>query len=286
MASLNPSTDISSFISTIFEASILVARDNNVMTGLVRTFNDRQGLAVRQNSQYGGLTVNSIAETDDLVGQAFTPSSIATLTPAEAGGQYFLTDNRVASDPFAVRNDAAQDMGLAMATKIETDLLGVIPSFTGGTVGTAGSVMTWSYLFAMEAILKAQKAPYPYFAVVHPYQWFQLAKAASVASASATNAAPSLLEEVNSMFFVKQVGGVFIFTSSNLSIDSNADAKPGMWSRDAIAFDVRTAPRIEPERDASRRGWELNLSTTYAKGVWRPTFGVQGIFDCTAPTGV
>ena len=36
--------------------------------------------------------------------------------------------------------------------------------------------------------------------------------------------------------------------------------------------------RLEPERDASRRGWELNLSTVYAHGVWRPTYGVQMIF--------
>lgn len=285
MASLNPSSDISSFINTIFEAAILVARDNNVMTGLVRTFNDRQGLATRQNSQYGGLTVNSLGETDDLTGQAFTPSSIATLTPSEAGGQYFLTDNRIKSDPFAVRNDAAQDMGQAMATKIETDLISTFTSFTGGTVGTAGSALTWSYLFAMEAQLKAQKAPYPYFCVMHPYQWFPLAKAASVASSVATNAATALLDEVNSMFFVKQVGGMFLFTSSNIPTITGDDAYIGLWSRDAIAFDVRTAPYIEPERDASRRGWELNLSSTYAKGVWRPKFGVQGIFDNTAPTG-
>lgn len=286
MPSLNPSSDISSFILDIFEAAIYVARDNNVMTNLVRTFNDRTGVASRKNQQYGGLTVNTIAETDDLVGQAFTPSNIATLTPSEAGGQYFLTDTRVESDPFTVRNDASQDMGLAMATKIETDLLGVIPSFTGGTIGTAGSVITWSYVFAMEAVLKAQKAPYPYFFVCHPHQWFNLARAASVASPVRTNAPESLMEEINNMFFVKQIGGVFCYCTSNLSTDGNGDAKPGMWSRDAIALDVRRQPRIEPERDASRRGWELNLSTIYGKGVWRPTFGVQGIFDNTAPTGV
>jgi hypothetical protein len=286
MASLNPSSDISSFINTIFEASILVARDNNVMTSLVRTFNDRTGVATRQNSQYGGLTVNSIAETDDLVGQAFTPASIATLTPAEAGGQYFLTDTRVESDPFAVRNDASQDMGLAMGTKIETDLLGVFPSFTGGTIGTAGSTITWSYVYAMEAVLRAQKAPYPYFMVMHPYQWFSLKKAASVAG-NRTNASDAMLDELrNSMYFVHKEGGLYFYVSSNFTIDANADAKPGMWSRDAIALDIRRQPRIEPERDASRRGWELNLSTIYGKGVWRPTFGVQGIFDCTAPTGV
>jgi len=283
MAQLNPSSDISSFINTVFEAAILVARDNNVMTGLVRAFNDRTGVAVRQNSQYGGATINSIAETDDLVGQSFTPSSIATLTPAEVGAQYFLTDTRVESDPFTVRNDASMDLGLAMATKFETDLIGNFTSFSSGTIGAAGSAITWSYFFNMEAILRNAKAPYPYFALLHPYQWNVLAKAASVAG-TRTNAADPLLEQVNSMYFVRQVGGVYVFVSSNITPDASDDAYCGMWSRDAIALDMRRQPRIEPERDASRRGWELNLSALYAHGVWRPTFGCAGLFDAATPT--
>jgi len=286
MPSLNPSSDITSFINSVFEASILVARDNNVMTGLVRVFNDRTGVATRKNQQYGGATINTLTETDDMTGQAFTPSTISTLTPAEAGGQYFVTDLRVESDPFSVRNDAATDLGLATATKIETDLIGNFSSFTGGTVGAAGSLITWSYFLAMEATLKANKAPYPYFSVMHPYQWYHLAKAASVASGPATNIAPSLAETVNQAFFVRQVGGVSLFVSSNFTIDGSGDTTIGMWSRDALALDMRRAPRLEPERDASRRGYELNLTTVYAEGVWRPTFGVAGIFDCTAPTGV
>lgn len=287
MASLNPSTDITAFINTIFEASVLVARDNNFMTGVVRVFNDRQGLAVRKNSQYGGMTIQSLAETDDMVGQAFTPANIATLTPAIAGGQYFLTDERVKSDPFNVRNDAAQDMGLAMATKMETDLLGDFSSFTGGTVGAAGTVITWNYLLAAEAQLKAQKAPYPYFVALSPFQWAPLAKAASIAATSAANnAAPDLLNELNrGMFFVKQVGGLFIYTTANITSDGNDDAVGGMWSRDAIAMDIRTQPYIEPERDASRRGTELNMSATYGHGVWRPTFGIKLLFDNAIPTG-
>ena len=283
MASLNPSSDISAFINTIYEQAILVARDNNVMTGIVRPFNDRTGVAVRQNSQYGGLTVNSIAETDDLVGQAFTPSSIATLTPAEAGGQYFLTDTRVESDPFGVRNDAAQDMGLAMATKMETDLISNFTSLTSGTIGAAGSTITWSYVFAAEAILRNAKAPYPYALVLQPYQWHQLKKAASVASSSRTNAPESLMESVrNSMFFVHQEGGISIFTSANIAAGTSAYG--AMFSRDALALDMRRQPRIEPERDASRRGWELNLSALYGHGVWRPTFGVAVLSDASTPT--
>lgn len=282
MASLNPSSDITSFINSIFEDALLIARDNNVMGALVRVFNDRTGVAARKNSQYGGATINSITETDDLVGQAFTPSNIATLTPGEFGGQYVLTDTRIESDPFSVQNDASNDLGQAMGTKIESDLIGVFSSFTGGTVGAAGTVITWGHLLAAEAILVAQKAPRPYTCVLHPYQWHVLAKAASV-NATATNAPASLLEAVNSQYFVKQAGGVFIFVSSNITIDSNTDAHAGMFSRDALALDMRRQPRLEPERDASRRAWELNMTALYAKGVWRPTFGVDMFFDAATP---
>lgn len=283
MASLNPESDISSFVNTIFEAAILVARDQNVMTGLVRGFNDRTGLAVRQNSQYGGATMNTVAETDDLVGQSFTPASIATLTPTEAAAQYFLTDSRIESDPFNVQRDAAQDLGEATATKIETDLVGVFSGFTGGTVGGVTSTISWNSIMNAQSILKTRKAPAPYFCVLHPYQWAILGAAASVASTVRTNIPEALMGKVNDTFFVGQAYGVSIFVSSNISIASNA-AHAGMFSRDAIGFDLRRAPRLEPERDASRRGWELNMSTVYAAAKWRPLFGVDMYYLATAGT--
>jgi hypothetical protein len=66
--------------------------------------------------------------------------------------------------------------------------------------------------------------------------------------------------------------------------DSNDDFTGGVFPSEAIAIDWRRMIRVEPERDASRRGTEFNLSAVYAHGVWRPTRGVQMIFDATAPT--
>ena len=284
MASLNPSSDISTYIQTIYDGALLVDRDNTFMSSVVRNFTDRTGLAARSNSQYGGATMNQIAETDDLVGQAFTPSVISTLTPVEFGAQYFITDSRRESDPFPVASDAATDLGLAMATKVETSLMGHFNAFTAGTIGASGSACTWSYVMAMESVLKAAYAPYPYVLVLSPAQWFPLAKAASVASSTATNAAPSLLEAVQSTFFVKQFGQVSIFVSANVET-SGTDAYAGMFSRDALGYDLRRAPRLEAERDASRRGIELNLTSVFAHGVWRPSFGVAGLFANSAPTG-
>jgi hypothetical protein len=58
----------------------------------------------------------------------------------------------------------------------------------------------------------------------------------------------------------------------------------GVFAPQAIAFDVRRAYRVEPERDASLRAWELNATMVYAYGLGpRPTWGVSMTSDATAP---
>lgn len=283
---INAADNISGYFQDIYEDALLVTRENNVMTRLVYippgNSNEDES---RKLSRFTGATINDIGDRDDMVSQAFTPSVVATLTPSMKGAQYFITDKRRASSPFEERNNASTDLGEALATKIETDLLGDFTSFTGGTVGGAGSANSWGYFYAMETRLRAQKAPYPYVYVCHPYQWHVLAKAASVGSTSATNASPDLMNAVNSNFFVTRIGNIYVFTTANITIDSESDAVCGMFSRSALAMDIRRAPRLEPQRDASRGGggWEINLTTNYAHGVWRSEWGIQGTFDATAP---
>jgi hypothetical protein len=279
---INTAGDISAFINTIFEDALLVARENMFIDTLVTTFNDRMGNATRQNSQYGSATISAIGETDDLASQAFAPSSLATITPAETGGQFALTDLRMESDPFQVRSDAALELGQSMAEKIQSDVLGNFSSLTGGTVGAAGTTITWGHFFAARAQLKNQKAPEPYVAVLHEYHWQELASAAAV-SATVTNA-PEFQDEVQRRYYVGTAAGVDIYTTVDISVDASDDAYSAMFSRSAIALDMRRMPRLEPERDASRRLWELNMTSVYGHGVWRPLFGIQLLFDATTPT--
>lgn len=272
---------ITGYIQDIFADAMLVARDQNLMGALVTTFTDRTGDALRKNSEYGTATVASVAEGTDLTSEHFTPSVIATLDPAELGTQFFISDLRMESDPFMVRQDAALELGNAMAQKVETDLLGDFANFTGGTVGTAGSVMTWDKFFAARARLRAQNATPPYYCVLHEYQWYSLAKASSIASPT-TAAAPQFTDDVMANYYVGRAADVLIFTTANLAVGTAT--KAGMFSPQALGLDWRRPPRIEPERDASRRGVELNLTAVYAHGVWRPKFGVQIIADASAPS--
>lgn len=275
-------SDIGTFVQTIYEDAMMVARDNNLMAALVLPFMDRSGTAARTRSEYGTVTINTVAEADDMTSQAFTPSTANTLTPAQVGAQFFITDLRVESDPFGVQSDASLELGLAMAQSIEKNLLGNFSSLTGGTVGASGTAITWGHFFAMLTRLRAQNAPFPYNFVCHPYQWHQLGKA--VAPGATVTNSDDIQNEVLRNFYVGTVSGVNIFTSSNVAVDATPDAYCGMFSRPAIAIDWRRAPRIEPDRDPSRSGYELNLTAVYAHGVWRPKFGIQGLFDATAPT--
>lgn len=283
MAAPNTYSDISSFVNTVYEQALLIARASTVMQPLVTNFTDRTGKAVRSNQEYNASTFNQIEDTDDLASQAFTPSVLSTLTPVEYGAQFFVTDTRLESDPFPMQQQAVQELGASYAKTIDTALLGQFTSFTGGTLGAAGSAITWGHVFAMQARLVAQNAPAPYHLVIHPFQWNVLQKAASVAG-TRTNAANMLMEDINRSYLVDQVAGINIFVSNNLSIDSSDDVIIGMFSPAALAIDVRRAFRLEPERDASRRGWELNASGMFAAGVWRPKFGIKATFDATAPT--
>ncbi len=282
---LNTYADISSIAPDIQDDAIFVLRETATMQNLVRTFNDARGGNPRKGYQYPQASAVAVGESDDLVSVAWTATLDQTLTPAEIGRQFFVTDLRADSEsPENIRTDGGLELGLAARDKVETDLLSDLASLTGGTIGAAGTVITWGYVAA--TIAQAQNAnksmSVPLACVLHGYQWSVLAKSASVAGASLAQA-PGFTEEMTRRGLVSAFMGVPIYQVF-AAVDGNGDFTGGVFPRDAIALDWRRPVRVEPERDASRRGTEFNMSAVYAHGIWRPTRGVQMIFDAAAPT--
>jgi hypothetical protein len=270
------------------EDAIFVVREAVLMPRLIKNFNDRNGLNPRKGYVYNQSSAATVGESDDLTSKAFTPSLDQTLTPAEIGLQFFITDSRWESEaPESIMNDAAMELGLAATDKIESDLVGDMASLTGGTVGAAGTTITWGYVSA--AIAQARNAnknvAKPLSVVIHGYQAAVLAKSASIAGATSLAQAPNFTDNVTSQG-LKQVFtfmGVPIYQVFQ-SPDASDDFTGGCFPMEALAVDWRRRIRVEPERDASRRGTEMNMSAVYAHGVWRPARGIQMIFDATAPT--
>lgn len=269
--------DMSSYFNNIYEDAVFALHEGTIATRLVRTFTDGMGDQARYVSSYPTVAPTAVAETEDYSNPtAWTKSALSSLTPGEVMSQVILTDRRIETDPQNARQDAATEMGLGMAEKVDQDILGNFNALTGGTVGASGSAMTWGYFFAAISILRANKVPRPYYAVLHPYAWHYMAESAAVA-ATVTNA-PQFQDDVMRQWYVGSAAGVDIFISANLEASGN-DAYSAIFNPNAMAFDLRRDVRLEPERDASKRAWELNMTMLYAHGVWRPTWGVQIIHD-------
>lgn len=275
-------TDLNSYFNNIYEDAVFSARENSLATRLVTVFTDGAGDQTRTLSEYSSVSFSSVGETDDFsLPTQFAKSSLATLTPGEYMAQVILTDRRLETDPQNAQADASRDLGFAAATKVDTDIMSNFDNLTGGTVGASGSTMIWGYFYAAQTRLRMGNVPGPYVAVLHPAQWHDMAGAAAVA-ATVTNG-PQFQDAVMAAWFVQRVAGVDIFVSNNVPTSGN-DAYGAMFNRAAIAYDLRRGFRLEPERDASKRAWELNASMLYAHGVWRPLWGVQILSDAAAPT--
>lgn len=270
-------TELNSYFNNIYEDAVFGVREGTLATRLVRVYRDGQGDQTRTLSEYSQVTFASVAETEDFSAPTkFDKTALATLTPSEVAAQILLTDRRIETDPQNAREDASRELAFAASDKVDTDIFSNFSSLTGGTVGAAGSTMAWGYLYAALSILRANKVPGPYVAVLHPYHWHQLGEAAAIAS-TVTNA-PNFQEDVMRRWYVGTVVGMDIFYSANVPT-SSTNAYSAVFARDALAFDLRRDFRVEPERDASKRAWELTASMLYAHGVWRPKWGVQIIAD-------
>lgn len=281
---LNTYEEVSSLAQNIQEDAIFVVREVGIMQSLVTTFTDASGKNPRIGYQYNQGTAKSIGESDDLTSDAFEPSADQTLTPGEIGEQFFISDLRIDSElPESIRNDASVELGMAAGDKVETDLIGDLSSLTGGSVGASGTAITWGYVAAgiAQARYVNKSNSIPLACVIHGYQWSVLAKAASVAGATLAQA-PGFTDEITRTGFVATFMGVRIYQVQ--AAPTNNNFVGGVFPRKALAIDWRRPIRIEPERDASRRGWELNMSAVYAHGIWHPAYGIKMTFAATAPT--
>ncbi len=275
-------SDFSSLWHEIFEDAIFVARENNLMTNLVTNYSAK-GWMARKLSTYPTITAESVGETEDFSNPTtFDKTLTHTLTPGEIMTQVILTNRRIDTDPQNARTDSATEMGNAIATKIDTDLTGDFSSVTTELCGT-GAALTIGHVAAALAQLRADLTPNPIYIVLHPYGWFDIWDELGTPAVTLAFQGDVANEALRS-FFVGNWLGIQWFTSANIAVDATPDAIGCVFNPQALAFDSRKSPTLEPEYDASKRAWELNFSAGYAHGVRRTAFARKITHDATAPT--
>lgn len=280
MANETTYASIQSWLPDIVEATEWFLMKDTVMPQLVQVFSDRTGREPRRADKYSAGTVGAVAETDDLTSyQEFTRTPFGTVTPSEIGNVYIITDGRMESDNVpSIMADLVESNRYVFASKVETDLLALLSSFTGGTVGTAGTAITWETVIKAEAVAVATGVPGPYNVVLHPYAALQLTLARD-------NAVPLVVEETlrqASSFYVGTMQGIGVYRAPLLT--AGTAVTQGLFSRRAMALDIRRALRVEPQRDATKRAVEVVTTLVYGKGVWRPEYGIKIVSDASTPS--
>lgn len=278
-------SDLASLFPLIYEDALFVARDNNLMTNLVTMLPQQSGYAARKIGIWNSAVVMEVGDGVDFsTNTKFSESLSVTFTPTEKMAQFIVTDAMVetAADREGVRTLAARELGLAMATKIDTDLVGVFANFTN-TKGSAGNALSLGILSAALVSIRRDNAKGMAYAVLDAAHWHDIWTGLAVPAATYAFQGEQASEALRT-YYKGELAGMQFFVSNNIDIDADDDAVSGVFVREAIGMDPRKGVNFEEERDASLRGWEINVHAGYAVGTIRADHGCAVTADATEPT--
>lgn len=166
MATTNLS-DISSLTAQIYNDSVFVWRETNLMRNLV-TATGAQGYMPRNIPKWNSTVARDVADGEDFVtNDVFSKSALATLTPKEVQAQLILTDQMMLSDADGAMNAASVELGLAVAQKMDKDLVGLFSTFSDGK-GTANNALTLALCAAALAVVHNNGGRGQTYGVLHP----------------------------------------------------------------------------------------------------------------------
>jgi hypothetical protein len=275
-------SSLNGLFNAIFEDAIFVAREVNLMAGLVTNYTANT-MANRRLGIYPKLNATEVTEgVDFTLATEWTKTDQMTITPTTKMVQVIITDERLMTDPDDARRDASTEMGAAIGTRIDTDLVGLFSGFSARK-GAAGTTLTISNCAAAVAVLRNNNVPNPIWFVLHPYHWHDVWVELGQPAANQAFLGDTANEAMRSYYV-----GTFLnaqwFVDANISVNADDDAYSAVFHREALALDTRTPPTMEVERDASLRAWELNMIVRYGVAERRDNFGVGLIADATEPT--
>lgn len=278
-------SDLNSLYNSIYDDALFVAREMNLMSGLVTNVS-ATGWMNRVVAIRPQVTAVSVGETQDFNSPTTMGlTSHATLTPGEIAAQVVLTKRDVETDPHGAQAAAAYELGAAMASKIDVDLISLFDSFSTDKGDGGGGTATFENFAAGVAVVRATtyNSDGNPVAVLHPYHWHDIWLELGKPAATYPNLQEVTTQALRDYYITTLMGGVRIFTSANIT--AGTAAVGGIFTRSAIYLDTRRPITMEtPEYDGSKRAWELNVNAGYAYGLVRSTYGVGFTADASEPS--
>ena len=265
--------------TNLLQEAIFTAQEQSVARNVVKTYmlGSNEGKTF-QVPVYPTIAANNIAEGTDLVDVALNPTSV-NITLAELGVMTLVSDLMLESAAVDVAADVGRIMGEALAKKMDQDVMALFSSFSS-SIGDDETELVADTIFQAAATLRSASVPGPYFGVFHPAAMYNLKKTlinngAAIADLSETG------NEALRSGIVGSIAGVTRVESTNVASVSRDCFIGGVFAPMAIGMAVGRDIRIEEERNASLRAFELVGSMTVGQAVLKDTYGVAITSDGT-----
>ena len=275
-------TTLNDLLPSIVAEALFVASEKSIMRGLVRNYT----LAAGQGKTvtvpiYPKQTAAALTEG---TAPSFTAVSTdgATLTVSEVGLTAQISDLAIMASSSNVVSDIGRLFGEAIARKMDTDLMALFMSFSTNTVGGTSTAATPALIFQAIAKLRAQgyDTANDCSIVLHPNVAYDVAS-----TLTSTFAAPASMVGNDALRngFMGLLGGVPVYQSSLVPLETGTGAAGdyacGIFHKDALGLAIMQDIKIESQREATKRGFDIVGSAIYGVGELYDNAGVRGIFD-------
>ena len=283
MALTNTST-LDDLLPSIVAEALFVASERSVMRNLVRNYQLAPGNGVTVKVPvYPQYNASVLTEATAPTANAITTSS-ATLTVREVGLMATVSDLSLMGSASNVTADIGRLFGEAIARRIDLDLTAQFANFTTNLLGNAtaaSATITVPDVFKAVAKLTALGVPGgDLVLVLHPRVAYDL-KAALTNSFANPNAG-IIQNGTMATGYIGQLAGCSVYETSNMASQTGSDDfTGGLFHRDALGLAMMQDIKIETQRQAGVRGYDIVGSSIYGVGVLYEANGVALGFDST-----
>ena len=284
-------TSLTDSLPTVISSARIVREYTGVMVNVVDRVRLGEGIGLSWNEvDMAQLTASAVSESTKLDNPQEMSDTLLTITPSVVGIHTFITDRvgaRISSNAFAKLGSLGQnaiqrkkdDDGLTMLDGATTSLGGA------GTSGTSGHILA-----AVSRIYSNATEPAmgPAHVVAHGFQLKDIQD--EIVSGVGTYPIPSgVTAEVfrNGSRMLGTIGAAAVHEDGNITIDSSADAKGGIFAQEAIVLVEGRAPWVETRREPDKGGGGTSvwLYDEYAYGERSSgNWLYEWYTDATAPT--
>lgn len=277
------------------------------MAGMVRTYRLPPGTGNQLRvSQRGRLSAQHLLAGVDMAAPQKDAISQIAFTAAEAGAQVLVTDEDVRRAQDDVMRAYGRELGDAIGRLVDIDLLATGAATSSAELGPGTGTLFGGASYDLVTMLRKinahllrptvavnptlgiiESATAPWYWVVHPYHWFDL----SATFTPSTNVWPLQGDSAQATalrdYFISKMMNVNIVQDPNMPLTSPGASQSAVgffFAKEGLVLVREKDMSIEPERDASARGTELNAVIAYGCGRYSDAWVRKTTAKCSSIT--